>query len=195
MPQPPLPDPRPSRRASRLSRRTALLAGALLTGGCGVELPRRPAAEVTTPPPSGWPPDPPVVTGSPTPGALTAEDLALAAELATAISGVRELARRTGRKHPELRGLAARLVEVHDEHARLLADAGGGSSFPGGSTAVPGRPAPARARLLDAEGSLAAALRAGSLQAAGGPLARALGSMFAAVEQQLWLQGRSGAAS
>lgn len=189
MSHPPAPGP-------RLSRRTTLLAGAsgaLLTGACGVELPRRPAAEVTTPPPSGWPATPPSSLVSPATGELRPEDLALAAELATAISGVRDLARRTGRKHRELRGLSAGLVEVHDAHLALLAGAGGGSSFPGTPGSIAARRVPARNRLLGAEADLSAALRAGSVQSYDGPLARALASMSAAVEQQLWRQGRTGA--
>lgn len=162
---------------ARFTRRTALglglgAAGVVVTAGCTLNNPlheeRTPAAEA-------------VRDLSP--------DVAVAVEAVTLIRGAQTAVTSTGERHPALASRLAGLLATHRAHLDAVVHAvphGVDTSATGAAYAVPARPAVALTRLTAAEQSLHDGLVGLALRARSGPFARLLGSMAAAVSQQLW---------
>ena len=161
---------------ARFSRRTALglglgAAGAVVTAGCALNNPlheeRTPAAEA-------------VRDLSP--------DVAVAVEAVTLLRGAETAVTSTGERHPALAPRLAGLLAAHRAHLAALVDAvphGVDTSTTGAPYAVPPRPAVALSRLTATEQAVHDGLVGLALRARSGPFARLLGSMAAAVSQQL----------
>lgn len=160
----------------RFSRRQALGLGAgaaasVALAGCAVNNPlkeeRTPAAEAIR---------------------NLAPDVAVAVEAVTLIRSARLAASSTSERHPSLAPRCAGLLAAHDAHLAALVDAvpeGVDTSATGAAYTVPPRPARALARLTQAEHTLHDGLVGLAMRAESGPFARLLGSMSAAVSQQL----------
>jgi hypothetical protein len=159
-----------------LSRRTALglgagAAAAVVLGGCALNNPleehRTPAAEAVRD---------------------LAPDVAVAVEAVTLIRGAQVAVTSTGERHPALVPRLAGLVAAHRAHLDALVAAvpdGVDTSATGAAYVVPARPARALADVTTAEQRLREGLVGLALRAQSGPFARLLGSMAAAVSQQL----------
>jgi hypothetical protein len=163
-----------------VTRRAALRAGVLGVGaigvaGCSVDNPlnnplddeRTPAARAT--------PD-------------LAPDVAIAVQAVTLVRTAQAAVRRTGDVHPPLEPRIAGLAAMHAAHLRALVDAvpkGVDTSATGPAYVVPADRAGALAGITAAERSLHDALVGQALRAQSGTFARLLGSMAAAVSQQL----------
>jgi hypothetical protein len=94
----------------------------------------------------------------------------------------------TGERHPALAPRLAGLLATHRAHLHAVVDAvpdGVDTSATGAAYAVPPRPAAAVTRLTAAEQGLHDGLVGLAMRARSGPFARLLGSMAAAVSQQL----------
>jgi hypothetical protein len=158
---------------ARLSRRAALAVGiGVAASGCAAGMPfrseRTPAAEAI--------PD-------------LAPDVGVAVRAAALVQGAQEVVTSTGQQHPALAPRLADLLVVHRTHLAALAKAvPDGVDVTSGSSAahqVPARPAAALSSLVTTETALHDGLVGFALQAESGPFARLLGSMAAAVSQQL----------
>lgn len=164
------------RETARFSRRTALglglgAAGGVVASGCALNNPlreeRTPAAEA-------------VRDLSP--------DVAVAVQAVTLIRSAQTAATGTGERHPALASKLSGLQETHTAHLDALVRAvpdGVDTSSTGTPYAVPAGPAVALTRLIAAEQGLHDGLVGLALRARSGPFARLLGSMAAAVSQQL----------
>jgi len=163
-----------------LSRRSALGLGIAVVGvsagGCAVNNP---------------------LTEERTPAARATRDLdpdvAVAVAGVTLVRGALAAVTATGQSHPALGGRLAGLVAMHQAHLSALVDAvphGVDTSATGPAYVVPPRPAAALAGVGTVEHSVHDGLVGLAMRAQSGPFARLLGSMAAAVSQQLQVLGR-----
>lgn len=117
-----------------------------------------------------------------------APDVAVAVEAVTLVRGAQVAAARTGQQHPELASRLADLLATHQAHLDAVVEAVPDrvdTSTGGTAYVVPARPGRALARLAATERSLHDALVGLAMRAESGAFARLLGSMAAAVSQQL----------
>ena len=163
---------------ARPSRRTALrlgmaggLAGAAALAGCSLNNPlgdeKTPAAEAVRD---------------------LAPDVAVAVEAATMIRSMRTAVATTAERHPRLSAGLSGLLVTHDAHLGVVVEAvpdGVDTSAAGPAYAVPAGVGPALTALTGAERTLHDGLVGLALRAESGPFARLLGSMAAALAQQL----------
>ena len=120
-------------------------------------------------------------------------DVAVAVAGVTLVRGALAAVTATGQSHPALGGRLAGLVAMHQAHLSALVDAvphGVDTSATGPAYVVPPRPAAALAGLGTVEHSVHDGLVGLAMRAQSGPFARLLGSMAAAVSQQLRVLGR-----
>ena len=164
-------------RSVWLSRRTAvglgLGAGVATVAGCALNNPleqdRTPAARAVR---------------------NLAPDVAVAVEAATAVRRAAAATSDTIGKHPDLGTRLASLEAAHAAHLAAVVDAvppgvDTSSGANGAAYVVPARPARALAALTATEESLHDTLVGLAMRAESGPFARLLGSMAAAISQQL----------
>ena len=153
-----------------MTRRTTIGSALLLAGGCTVDDDGEPEA-----------------LPSESPGVSDSDfDLGVIDESRARLAAMLEVVRRVSRKHPGLAPALAGLVDLHQAHDRLLADA---ASASGSSSPAPVRiPAPSgkaldlvRTREVSLQGEFADLAR----RARSGPLARLLASMSAAIAQHV----------
>jgi hypothetical protein len=117
-----------------------------------------------------------------------APDVAVAVEAVTLVRGAEAAVRSTGEERPALGGRLAGLLAMHQAHLDALVEAvpkGVDTSATGPAYVVPPRPAPALAALATVEHTTHDGLVGLAIRAQSGPFARLLGSMAAAVSQQL----------
>jgi len=117
-----------------------------------------------------------------------APDVAVAVEAAALVRGAQDAVARTGERHPALATRLAGLMATHQAHLDAVADAvpdGVDTSAGAAAYDVPARPRRALSRLVESEQTLHDELVGLALRAESGPFARLLGSMAAAVSQQL----------
>jgi hypothetical protein len=169
------PQTRPAAQA-RLSRRAALGVGAGLgvaaVTGCALNNPlsteKTPAAKAVRD---------------------LAPDVAVAVQAVTMIRGAQAAVTATGEGHAGLATRLAGLLEAHRAHLAAVVDAvpeGVDTGSAGGTPyAVPPTPAAALTQLAATERTLHDELVGFALRAESGPFARLLGSMAAALSQQL----------
>lgn len=115
-------------------------------------------------------------------------DVAVAVEAVTLVRTAQSAVSRTGEVHPALTGRLAGLVATHQAHLDALVDAvpeGVDTTAPGAPYDVPTRRRAAVAGVAAAETTLHDGLTGLALRARSGPFARLLGSMAAAVSQQV----------
>lgn len=138
----------------------------------------------------------------------TSADVERVDEAVAAIGTARDLAATARATHATLAPALTPLLDVHDVHLGLLAEAAGsgdrtddtGAPTGAGTTEGAGTPADpvldpaaALAEVRTAENDLAATLTELAVAADSGPLARTLAAMAAAVDQQLLLLARASA--
>jgi hypothetical protein len=118
-----------------------------------------------------------------------APDVAVAVQAVTLIRGAESATTSTGQQHPALAAKLGSLLETHRAHLAAVVDAvpdGVDTSPSGGPTyAVPSAAPAALAQLTATERTLHDELVGLALRAESGPFARLLGSMAAAISQQL----------
>jgi hypothetical protein len=118
-----------------------------------------------------------------------APDVAVAVQAVTVIRGAEAAVTATGDGHPGLAGKLAGLLEAHRAHLAAVVDAvpDGVDTGSAGSSpyAVPPTPDAALTQLSATERTLHDDLVGLALRAESGPFARLLGSMAAALSQQL----------
>jgi hypothetical protein len=161
-----------SREVTGVTRRSALALGVLgIAGGCALNNP---------------------LSDGETPAARAVRDLApdvaVAVQAVTLVRGAQAAVRNTGERHPQLGSRLAPLITMHQVHLDAVVRAvpdGVDTSAAGPAYVVPARPAAAVAGLVAAERSLHDGLVGLALRAESGPFARLLGSMAAAVSQQI----------
>lgn len=171
------PPPRPA-SPRRLSRRTALVAGA---GGCLTALAAVSGCSVNNP-----------FDTEPTPAREAVRDLspdvAVAVEAVTAIRASRQLVDAVLRRHPALRTRFQGLLEMHRAHLDALTDAVPDGVDTRGSEQPPPvdpRRQEARGQVVDEEQRLHDRLTGLALRAESGAFARLLGSAAASVSQHM----------
>jgi hypothetical protein len=159
----------------QMTRRAALalgvLGGAGVVGGCALNNP---------------------LSDEKTPAARAVRDLspdvAVAVEAATLVRGAQAAVRSTGEQHPQLSSRLTGLTTMHQTHldavVRAVPDRVD-TSASGAPYVVPAREAAAVTGLEAAERTLHDGLIGLALRAESGPFARLLGSMAAAVSQQV----------
>lgn len=167
------------RRSAPVSRRTALrlAAGAASVVGAGVVS----GCELNNP-----------LTEEETPAAEAVReleaDVAVAVEAVTLVRAAQSAVTRTGELHTALVGRLTGLTATHQTHLDALIDAvpdGVDTSGTGTPYDVPGRRRAAVAGLVAAETTLHDGLVGLAMRAESGAFARLLGSMAAAVSQQI----------
>jgi hypothetical protein len=115
-------------------------------------------------------------------------DVAVAVEAATLVRSAEAAVTSTGDAHPALAARLAGLLATHRAHLDAVVDAvpdGVDTSASGGAYVVPARPARALEQLTATERSVHDGLVGLAMRAESGAFARLLGSMTAAVSQQL----------
>lgn len=167
------------RWSAPVSRRTALRLGAGAAGVLGAAVVS--GCELNNP-----------LTEEETPAAEAVReldaDVAVAVEAVTLVSAAQSAVARTGEQHPRLVGRLAGLTATHQTHLDALVEAvpdGVDTSGTGTPYDVPARRRAAVAGLLAAESTLHDGLVGLALRAESGAVARLLGSMAAAVSQQI----------
>lgn len=159
-------------RGARLSRRAALGLGVVTVAGCSLNNPlhedKTPAAEAVHD---------------------LAPDVAVAVRAATLMRGAQAAVDDTAERHSQLATKLAGLRAAHRAHLHAVADAVPDgvdtSSGTGPAYVVPAGPARALTQLTATERSVHDELVGLALRAESGPFARLLGSMAAALSQQL----------
>lgn len=117
-----------------------------------------------------------------------APDVAVAVDAVTLVRGAVTAVEATGRRHPELAARLAGLLAAHRAHLAAVVDAvpdGVDTSAAGAGYVVPGRSPRALTQLAASEQTWRDGLVGLAIRAESGPFARLLGSMAAALSQQL----------